>query len=445
MTPRRSTSRASFYRGLLPGVEFGEAVRSARETVYGLHGTHCNTWGAYQCYGDPSWTLSSHVIKEAPLPGRSSRLTDVHRCMSAAELSDRILQVCSIAGDKPAAAMLEQVDELVEMLGKDQERREWLNHSRVRAAFAEAYRVLAAPEQAARWYQLGARRAQSSVQIGQLEQLVKSMTRARGAGAAGTRKAASKLIALLDSISEDPELLWPLTEQEHATATAAAERRFLAGEIRLREAAESTGPTAALVEPLQLAAQCFATGYREKKLRREPAPRRAFALANALLAAALAGLAAGRAEDASAALSFDHKSTEQARAKACADPATTVPSQAEDWLGEAEDLQRELQTADDHTSFWSQTDQVELLFARGVLAYLFDPSLDLEPGLSEVLRQLQALAVRPPTPVELGTVRLCFDLVARVAQPELIDDYADMRHALEWLVEEALPLLTPRS
>ena len=45
---------ATFYRGMLAGEPFGEAVRAAREDVW----TRCpdvNTWGAYQCYGDPDF------------------------------------------------------------------------------------------------------------------------------------------------------------------------------------------------------------------------------------------------------------------------------------------------------------------------------------------------------------------------------------------------------
>lgn len=45
---------ATFYQGMLAGVAFGEAVRQAREDVW----TRCpdvNTWGAYQCYGDPDF------------------------------------------------------------------------------------------------------------------------------------------------------------------------------------------------------------------------------------------------------------------------------------------------------------------------------------------------------------------------------------------------------
>lgn len=41
-----------FYDRMLNGSNFGESVMEARKTVYDKFG-HTNTWGAYQCYGDP--------------------------------------------------------------------------------------------------------------------------------------------------------------------------------------------------------------------------------------------------------------------------------------------------------------------------------------------------------------------------------------------------------
>ncbi|MBS1161841.1 MAG: hypothetical protein H6R15_4260 [Proteobacteria bacterium] len=45
---------ATFYRLMLAGETFGEAVRGAREDIW-LRFPDANTWGAYQCYGDPDF------------------------------------------------------------------------------------------------------------------------------------------------------------------------------------------------------------------------------------------------------------------------------------------------------------------------------------------------------------------------------------------------------
>lgn len=47
------------YKNMLEGEEFGDAVRIARSACYEFAGKYNNTWGAYQCYGDPFYSLVS--------------------------------------------------------------------------------------------------------------------------------------------------------------------------------------------------------------------------------------------------------------------------------------------------------------------------------------------------------------------------------------------------
>jgi CHAT domain-containing protein len=46
-----------FYDCLLNGVPFGEATKSARKLIFERYKGGTNTWGAYQCYGDPFYKL----------------------------------------------------------------------------------------------------------------------------------------------------------------------------------------------------------------------------------------------------------------------------------------------------------------------------------------------------------------------------------------------------
>ncbi|QID16539.1 CHAT domain-containing protein [Nitrogeniibacter mangrovi] len=65
-----SAFAASFYRHLLDGQAFGDAVRAAREVVW-ANFPGVNTWGAYQCYGDPSYRLrgeGSAPVSRPPQP-----------------------------------------------------------------------------------------------------------------------------------------------------------------------------------------------------------------------------------------------------------------------------------------------------------------------------------------------------------------------------------------
>jgi tetratricopeptide (TPR) repeat protein len=52
------TFASAFYRLMLDGELYGDAIRQARRDTYFAHG-ETNTWGAYQCYGDPSFSLKA--------------------------------------------------------------------------------------------------------------------------------------------------------------------------------------------------------------------------------------------------------------------------------------------------------------------------------------------------------------------------------------------------
>lgn len=46
-----------FYECLFSGQTFGDATKSARKAIYEDHQGRTNTWGAYQCYGDPFFKI----------------------------------------------------------------------------------------------------------------------------------------------------------------------------------------------------------------------------------------------------------------------------------------------------------------------------------------------------------------------------------------------------
>lgn len=68
----------TLYREMLLGRPFGDAVREARSSVWRPGTQAGNTWGAYQCYGDPEWRLGIVAgIAEVETQGapRSARRT----------------------------------------------------------------------------------------------------------------------------------------------------------------------------------------------------------------------------------------------------------------------------------------------------------------------------------------------------------------------------------
>ncbi len=68
------TFSETFYEWMLGGADFGTAVRRAREATYDQF-SESNTWGAYQCYGDPGFRLSMDLEVRALAQDTSRRRT----------------------------------------------------------------------------------------------------------------------------------------------------------------------------------------------------------------------------------------------------------------------------------------------------------------------------------------------------------------------------------
>jgi pimeloyl-ACP methyl ester carboxylesterase len=64
------TFATEFYREMLDGTRFGEAVLRARQKTFQQH-DRTNTWGAYQCYGDPNFVLKQDSNRSSAYGGQS--------------------------------------------------------------------------------------------------------------------------------------------------------------------------------------------------------------------------------------------------------------------------------------------------------------------------------------------------------------------------------------
>lgn len=124
------TFARSFYGELLGGATFRDAVHRARRCTWEKH-RGCNTWGAYQCYGDPGWCLVGQGGTAGAPPARyvSPRelLADLDNLVAAARHRR--------AGDSPLAgriqACLDRVPPPV--------RETWLARADIAAALGFAY------------------------------------------------------------------------------------------------------------------------------------------------------------------------------------------------------------------------------------------------------------------------------------------------------------------
>lgn len=75
----------TYYRALLEGKTFGDAVLQARHDTWQLY-PNTNTWGAYQCYGDPDYRL----VQEITLGEDSSEYVTVPQFIAPIEVSTEL-------------------------------------------------------------------------------------------------------------------------------------------------------------------------------------------------------------------------------------------------------------------------------------------------------------------------------------------------------------------
>jgi tetratricopeptide (TPR) repeat protein len=81
----------TFYRHMLSGEKFGQSVKTARNAAYGNGAT--NTWGAYQCYGNPDFVLTM----EGPVSKREPVFCSKRECIE--ELRDIAAQTKGASED----------------------------------------------------------------------------------------------------------------------------------------------------------------------------------------------------------------------------------------------------------------------------------------------------------------------------------------------------------
>ncbi len=131
-----------FYSEFLGGCGFGESVRRAREECYALH-HNANTWGAYQCYGDPDFTLAPG--------GRSSEAREGWCPVSETELCIEVGNLAQEArtADRRRREELQQRLEAMEQIVPSR----WLRMATVRSALGRAHGELRQFRQAVDHYQ----------------------------------------------------------------------------------------------------------------------------------------------------------------------------------------------------------------------------------------------------------------------------------------------------
>ena len=222
-----------FYAAMLGGQEFGQAVLQARQEIYSRFGT-VNTWGAYQCYGDPGFSIK-------PMPWSDQGRSFV----AERELLYGVLGL----GKRVRTASTEQKKDfalgLDRMVGAAQS--SWLKSGATCAAIARAYAALGRFDEAVSYYErvLVAEPASSSIE--DVEQLANLMSRA----AAGQKQSPRKSLAVM---KRSTELL-----QHLAALGGTVERLSLLGGAAKRLAQQASG--AARMRALKEMVKAYEDGY----------------------------------------------------------------------------------------------------------------------------------------------------------------------------------------
>ena len=125
-----------FYERMLSGEAFGEAVRSAREHIWDRF-PDANTWGAYQCYGEPGFRLHPPV-ESGPGMTAPAYLAPAELVADLDNLRSRvrmeIVDAASHSLEGPAAE--DRVDALLARMPRDEN---WTARADVAAALGAVY------------------------------------------------------------------------------------------------------------------------------------------------------------------------------------------------------------------------------------------------------------------------------------------------------------------
>lgn len=137
-----------FYDRMLSGEAFGEAVRSAREHIWDRF-PDANTWGAYQCYGEPGFRLVPPVDgaaggAPATYLAPAELVADLDNLRSRVRME--ILDATAASREGPAAG--DRVEALLRRMPPDAE---WSSRADVAAAIGAVYGEFHDYERAIGW------------------------------------------------------------------------------------------------------------------------------------------------------------------------------------------------------------------------------------------------------------------------------------------------------
>lgn len=153
----------TFYAAMLKGESFGQATLQARRQIYKRF-PHVNTWGAYQCYGDPGFRLEG--------AGASNDAWKPHCVRELVIEVDALADLAKIAGDAALERLRKRLGTLVEGANE-----QWLRDATLLAAIGRAYGELSDFERAIDYYTRAGVSEKAMFPVKALEQLANLQAR----------------------------------------------------------------------------------------------------------------------------------------------------------------------------------------------------------------------------------------------------------------------------
>jgi tetratricopeptide (TPR) repeat protein len=156
----------TFYTSMLSGEDFGNAVKRARESTYREH-RRTNTWGAYQCYGDPGFRLLMDVKVRARATRRYYWSSDF---VDASEMLIELGNLVSAARAENSEYDRKTISKKRDQLRQLASRKGWLKEEGVLAGIARVHGELGEFESALEVYSEALELEKSGMTITDLEQ-----------------------------------------------------------------------------------------------------------------------------------------------------------------------------------------------------------------------------------------------------------------------------------
>jgi hypothetical protein len=119
----------TFYDMMVNGFEFGEAVQTARQKIFDDERFSNNTWGAYQCYGDPFYKLDPLSKSKS---GNGNNYVTIQECIVG--LNNLIQRSDPRSTRSKNTAVVEAIKNNVDSLDKT-----WLKDAQLLEAIADSY------------------------------------------------------------------------------------------------------------------------------------------------------------------------------------------------------------------------------------------------------------------------------------------------------------------